>query len=103
MIKTPMTREEALQILNIDLKEEEAKGDPQKVMERFDALFEKNLPERGGSFYIQSKVYFAKEFLMQDFPIELNDSKFNPGAVPKPEKEEPQPDKAEEKKEDPKK
>jgi hypothetical protein len=35
-------------------------------------------------------VYFAKEFLMQDFPVELNQSKFNPGASrnePEPEKE----------------
>jgi hypothetical protein len=38
-------------------------------MERFDTLFEKNMPEKAGSFYIQSKVFFAKEFLMQDYPI----------------------------------
>jgi import inner membrane translocase subunit TIM16 len=63
MIKTPMTREEALQILNIEVKEE-IPEDSEKVMERFETLFEKNLPEKGGSFYIQSKVYFAKEFLM---------------------------------------
>ena len=49
-------------------------------MERFNNLFEKNLPEKGGSFYLQSKIYFAKEFLMQDFPVELNESKFNPGS-----------------------
>ena len=42
-------------------------------------MFEKNNPEKGGSFYIQSKVYFAKEFLMQDFPPELNKSQYNPG------------------------
>ena len=30
------------------------------------------------SFYLQSKVYFAKEFLMQDYPPELNVSKYNP-------------------------
>jgi len=41
-------------------------------MERFEVMFEKNLPEKGGSFYLQSKIYFAKEFLMQDFPLELN-------------------------------
>ncbi len=62
-------------------------------MERFDILFEKNLPEKGGSFYIQSKLYFAKEFLMQDFPIEYNQSKFNPGSTgqseAKPEQQEP--------------
>jgi len=43
-------------------------------MERFDTLIEKNTPEKGGSFYIQSKVFFAKEHLMQDFPPEMNDS-----------------------------
>ena len=51
-------------------------------MERFDTLFEKNMPEKAGSFYIQSKVFFAKEFLMQDYPIQFNHSKFNPGAKP---------------------
>ena len=48
-------------------------------MERFETLFEKNLPERGGSFYMQSKIYNAKQHLMMDFPDELNMSKFNPG------------------------
>ena len=42
-------------------------------------MFEKNNPTKGGSFYLQSKIYFAKEHLMQDFPAELNKSKFNPG------------------------
>ena len=51
-------------------------------MERFDTLFEKNLPEKGGSFYIQSKVYYAKEFLMQDYATDLNQSPHNPGAKP---------------------
>ncbi len=51
-------------------------------MNRFETLFEKNLPEKGGSFYIQSKIYFAKEFLMQDYDIEHNKSKYNPGQKP---------------------
>ena len=38
----------------------------------------KNSTDKGGSFYLQSKIYFAKEHLMQDFPEELNTSKFNP-------------------------
>lgn len=41
-------------------------------MERFDTLFEKNAAEKGGSFYIRSKIFFAKEHLMQDWPPELN-------------------------------
>ena len=38
----------------------------------------KCLVNNEASFYLQSKVYFAKEFLMQDYPPELNISKFNP-------------------------
>jgi len=81
MIKTPMTRDEALKILNIeDEEQEEPEHEAKQIMERFETIFEKNLPEKGGSFYIQSKVYFAKEFLMQDYPLELNKSQYNPGA-----------------------
>lgn len=46
-------------------------------MERFDTMMEKNSGDHQ-SFYLQSKIYFAKEFFMQDHPAELNDSKFNP-------------------------
>ena len=46
-----MTRDEALKILNIEAEMDES-VDHKLVMERFDTLFEKNLPERGGSFYI---------------------------------------------------
>ena len=68
----PMTRSEAIQIL--ELAEEEAKEsddefaqetiDPKDIMDRFDVLIEKNQIEKGGSFYIQSKIYWAKEHLM---------------------------------------
>lgn len=37
-----------------------------------------NDPEKGGSFYIQCKIYNAKEFLMDNFPKEENQSKYNP-------------------------
>jgi hypothetical protein len=36
------------------------------------------MPDKGGSFYLQSKIYFAKEHIMQDFPPDDNVSKFNP-------------------------
>jgi ribosome biogenesis GTPase A len=57
MIKVPLTREEAIQILNVQtlLPVEEVKDpaeEAQKVMERFEIMFEKNLPEKGGSFYL---------------------------------------------------
>eukprot|EP00350_Pseudokeronopsis_sp_OXSARD2_P000502 CAMPEP_0170565326 /NCGR_PEP_ID=MMETSP0211-20121228/78206_1 /TAXON_ID=311385 /ORGANISM="Pseudokeronopsis sp., Strain OXSARD2" /LENGTH=77 /DNA_ID=CAMNT_0010885997 /DNA_START=108 /DNA_END=341 /DNA_ORIENTATION=+ len=70
-----MTREEACKILNI---EEEAEFDHVEIMQRFETLFEKNNVNKGGSFYLQSKVYFAKEYLMLDYAAELNKSKFNP-------------------------
>jgi len=78
MITKPMTRDEAIDILAIEVAEDES-VDHEKVMERFEVLFEKNLPEKGGSFYVQSKIYFAKQHLMQDFPAEYDISKFNPG------------------------
>ena len=76
----PMTREESIRILGIESTINDIKDDidPKVVMDRFEELFSKNDPEKGGSFYIQSKIYFAKEFLMQDHPAELNISKFNP-------------------------
>ena len=55
-----MTRQEAMQILNIPEEEAEEELKPDDIMERFDTLIEKNQIEKGGSFYIQSKVYWAK-------------------------------------------
>ena len=87
----PMSREEALLILQIKQDEGAEKLKPDEVMEvsifhavnvfvkRFETLFEKNTPEKGGSFYIRSKIYFAKKHLMMDFPKEFDVSKFNPG------------------------
>ena len=78
MIKTPMTREEACLILNIDDIGDPAEPvDYKKVLERFEILFEKNSVENQGSFYIRSKIFFAKEHLMMDWPKELNVTKFD--------------------------
>ena len=80
MMTNPMTREESVRILGIENTINDIKDDidPKLIMDKFDDLFARNDPEKGGSFYLQSKIYFAKEFLMQDFPPELNISKFNP-------------------------
>ncbi len=76
MMNTPMTREESVKILGIESALENIQDDidPTEIMERFEKMFSKNET----SFYLQSKVYFAKEFLMQDHPAELNISKYNP-------------------------
>ena len=77
----PMTRDEAMQILNVGGGEEvepDAELDPKEIMERFETLIEKNQLEKGGSFYLQSKIYWAKQALMEDFPAEENLSKWNP-------------------------
>ena len=53
-----MDLQEALKILNIEsLKREEM----QKFNEQYQKLFESNDPSKGGSLYLQSKVFRAKE------------------------------------------
>ena len=47
--------EEAQQILNIE------SVDPEQVKKSYEHLFEVNDKAKGGSFYLQSKVYRAKE------------------------------------------
>eukprot|EP00344_Euplotes_crassus_P007417 CAMPEP_0197004676 /NCGR_PEP_ID=MMETSP1380-20130617/24810_1 /TAXON_ID=5936 /ORGANISM="Euplotes crassus, Strain CT5" /LENGTH=104 /DNA_ID=CAMNT_0042423545 /DNA_START=1 /DNA_END=316 /DNA_ORIENTATION=+ len=76
MMNAPMTREESVKILGIEKTIENIQDDvdPQIIMDRFEEMFVNN----ESSFYLQSKVYFAKEFLMQDHPVELNVSKYNP-------------------------
>ncbi|CAI4043617.1 hypothetical protein SKDZ_10G1100 [Saccharomyces kudriavzevii ZP591] len=56
-----ITLDESCKILNV----EEGKGDlnMDKVNDRFKYLFEVNDKEKGGSFYLQSKVYRAAERL----------------------------------------
>ena len=55
-----MTLEEAKEILNVD------KMDPESVQKNYDHLFNVNDKAKGGSFYLQSKVYRAKERLDQE-------------------------------------
>ncbi|KAF5272804.1 hypothetical protein FQA39_LY07831 [Lamprigera yunnana] len=56
-LKHGLTLEEAKQILNIQDLEKD------KVIENYEFLFKLNEKERGGSFYIQSKIVRAKERL----------------------------------------
>ncbi|XP_062514693.1 mitochondrial import inner membrane translocase subunit TIM16-like [Corticium candelabrum] len=52
-----MSLQEAKQILNVELL------DHQQINEKFEHLFKVNDRAQGGSFYLQSKVYRAKERL----------------------------------------
>lgn len=59
-LKTGLTLEEAQQILNINELEKEA------VQKSYEHLFAANDKAKGGSFYLQSKVFRAKERLDQE-------------------------------------
>ena len=59
-----MTREEAIEILGTtaDLLKET----PDQVQEQYERFFHANDPANGGSFYLQSKIFRAKEFLDEE-------------------------------------
>lgn len=57
---TDMDLDEAMKILNVD------ELDQEKIEKNYKHLFEVNDRKNGGSFYIQSKVYRAKERLDQE-------------------------------------
>ena len=77
LISTPMTKDEAIKILSI----KENQNTPENIMEQFDKYMATNDPEKGGSFYLQNKIYYAKELLMRNFPSQLNISKYNPDYI----------------------
>lgn len=58
---TGITLEEAQQILNI------SKLDAAEAQKSFEHLFNMNDKVKGGSFYLQSKVFRAKERIDQEF------------------------------------
>lgn len=57
--KARMSKDEALMVLNLT----EADASVDAVKRQYERYFESNGVENGGSFYIQSKVYRAKELL----------------------------------------
>lgn len=62
-----ITLEEAQQILNTN------KLDPEEILKNYEHLFNVNDKAKGGSFYLQSKVFRAKERLDE----ELKEAKKN--------------------------
>mmetsp|Transcript_29887 Transcript_29887/g.72435 ORF Transcript_29887/g.72435 Transcript_29887/m.72435 type:complete len:138 (+) Transcript_29887:252-665(+) len=57
-----ISRSEALQVLN--LTEAEA-ANPEAIQKQFERYFAANDVKKGGSFYLQSKIYRAHEQLME--------------------------------------
>jgi import inner membrane translocase subunit TIM16 len=60
-----LTLEEACKILNVK-PPQAGKVDMEHVMERFKKLFDVNDPQKGGSFYLQSKVLRARERIQNE-------------------------------------
>ncbi|KAH8432601.1 import motor complex subunit PAM16 [Aspergillus melleus] len=54
-----LTLDEACKILNV--KPPQGEANLEQVMERFKKLFDLNDPQKGGSFYLQSKILRARE------------------------------------------
>lgn len=55
-----MTLDEACRILNVK-PPAGGQADVEAVMERYKRMFDANDPQKGGSFYLQSKIVRAKE------------------------------------------
>ncbi|KAH9907627.1 protein transporter [Xylariomycetidae sp. FL2044] len=64
-LSSGMTLDEACKILNVK-PPQGGKANMEEVMARFKKLFDTNDPEKGGSFYLQSKVLRARERIEAD-------------------------------------
>jgi import inner membrane translocase subunit TIM16 len=63
---TPMTKQEAVKILGIEDRMEEKDFDFAEAQEHFERMFLQNDPEKGGSFYVQSKIFHARDCLEKE-------------------------------------
>ena len=64
-----MTESEALDILNLE-KTPDGKLPPREELEQFYVkYFEANDPDKGGSYYLQSKFFRANEFLQEQHDL----------------------------------
>lgn len=57
--KARISKDEALMVLNLS----EGEATAEAIQKQYDRYFEANKVEKGGSFYLQSKIYRAKELL----------------------------------------
>lgn len=53
-----MSPDEAAQILNVTRE-----SSPEDIIKRYETMFTANDPQKGGSFYLQSKIVRARERL----------------------------------------
>lgn len=60
-----LTLDEACKILNVK-PPQNGEANLEQVMERFKKLFDLNDPQKGGSFYLQSKILRARERLVME-------------------------------------
>ncbi|KAL0476468.1 hypothetical protein AKO1_006117 [Acrasis kona] len=66
----PMTKEEAIRILGVEEEIDNEEFDYDLTIQNFERMFKNNAPENGGSFYLQSKIYRAKECLEEELSKE---------------------------------
>jgi import inner membrane translocase subunit TIM16 len=64
-LSSGMTLDEACRILNVK-PPQGGQANMEEVIERYKRLFDANEPEKGGSFYLQSKIVRAKERLERE-------------------------------------
>ncbi|CAF1963530.1 unnamed protein product [Rotaria magnacalcarata] len=69
-----MTLQEAKQILNIS---DADFSDVEKIQKNYEHLFNLNDKTKGGSFYLQSKIYRAKERLDQEVRVSATENSKN--------------------------
>ncbi|CAF3037228.1 unnamed protein product [Rotaria socialis] len=69
-----MTLQEAKQILNISDADFD---DAEKIKKNYEHLFNLNDKTKGGSFYLQSKIYRAKERLDQEVRVSATENSKN--------------------------
>jgi len=72
--KARMETDEALMILNLEEREATAEA----ILKQYERYFEVNKVENGGSFYLQSKIYRAKE-LLDEYVKEKNAEQMKDG------------------------
>lgn len=73
-----MTSEEATQILNL----EKNKINMANILQQYDRYYTANDPAKGGSFYLQSKIFRAKEALEFELDQSSKEGKASDGPAP---------------------